>query len=174
MEGFCPHFFTGILILIKRNQFNQDSFLFKIPESSSQAIEKLKVNLEKFQDLDTASADIVLGDDYFISVKGNLVTLKWGGDRAGKTTKDVTKEKKPVPVEEWVAKKVVDKILAPLRDHPDPREIFKDNFGVIPIILEDEKLTNKLLKKFTKINEERSTNLPETEVELEKFLKQNV
>ena len=100
--------------------------------------------------------------------------MKWGGDRAGKTIKDVTKEKKPISVELWVAKKVVDKIIAPLKDHPHPREVYKDKFGVIPIILENGKLVEKLLKKFETKNKNENTNLPTTEEELKEFLTANL
>ncbi|NVM52860.1 MAG: hypothetical protein HWN66_04090 [Candidatus Helarchaeota archaeon] len=174
MDGFCPHLFTGILILVKERKYNPDKFVFKFPESSLKLIQQLKVDIKKFESIDSQSADIVLGDDYFISVNGDLVTMKWGGDRAGKTTKDITKEKKPIAVELWVAKKVVDKILAPLRAHPQPREVFKDDFGVIPIILENENLVEKLLKKFIAKNEEADTNLPSTQEELEQFLTANI
>jgi hypothetical protein len=174
IDGFCPHLATGFLALIKEHKIDLASFVFRIPNSSLQTIEDLKVDFNEFADVDKVNADIVLGDDYFISVRGNLVTLKWGGERAGKTTKDVTKEKKPLPVEQWVAKKVVDKILAPLRDHPSPRPIEKDTFGVVPIILENEKLTKKLLNKFKKKNEIEGTNLPSSEESLEKFLTRNL
>ncbi|MFX1297040.1 MAG: hypothetical protein ACFFD2_19585 [Promethearchaeota archaeon] len=174
MEGFCPHIITGILTLIKQNKFNQETFIFKIPKTSLNAIHRLKVNFKDFEDLEKSNADIVLGNDYFISIDGNLVTLKWGGDRAGKTIKNIAAEKKPIPVEIWLAKKVVDKILAPLRDHTNPREILKDEFGVIPIILKNEKLVNKLLKKFVEKNETEHTNLPSTKEELKKFLTSHV
>ncbi|MHA1650740.1 MAG: hypothetical protein ACTSYB_11145 [Candidatus Helarchaeota archaeon] len=174
MEGFCPHLFTGLIVLIKENKLSLDKFIFMIPDSALKKIQKLKVDIKKFEDIDVKSADIVLGNDYFISVYGNLVTLKWGGERAGKTTKDVTKEKNPIPVELWVAKKVVDKILAPLRDHPQPREVYKDEYGIVPIILENEKLVSKLLKKFNQVNEREHTNLPSTKKELEKFLTQHL
>ncbi len=173
-EGFCPHLFTGIATLIKQNTFNQNAFPFKLPESSLKELQQVPFDSKEFEDLDTVTAQIVLGDDYFISVDGNLVTLKWGGDRPGKTTKDTSAEEKAVPVEVWVAEKVVDKILAPLRDNPRPREIFKDDFGVIPVILANEKLTNKLLKKFTQVNETQSAGLPSTKEELEKFLKMHL
>ena len=172
MEGFCPHLFTGILILIKEQKFNPNTFIFEIPKSSLKQIQQLKIDIKKFEELELTNADIVLGDDYLISVNGNLVTMQWAGERAGKTTKDVIKEeKKPVSVKEWVAKKVVDKILAPLRDNPLPREIFKDKYGVIPVILENEKLVDKLLKKFIEKNEENDRKLPTNKEELEKFLK---
>ncbi len=174
MDGFCVHMITGITALLKKGRLNQEKFLFEIPPTSQKAIEKLNIDFKDYIDVDKTSADIVLGNDYFISVDGNLVTLKWGGDRAGKTTKDITTEKKPIPVEMWVAKKVVDKILAPLKDHPDPREVVKDGFGVVPIILEDEKLVTKILKRFKKKNEADNANLPTTKEELDQFLNINL
>jgi len=173
MNGFCPHLFTGILSLIKQGKFNQTAFPFKIPETSLNQIAQLEVDLAEFEGLNKTSADIILGADYFISVNGNLVTLKWGGERPGKTVKDVTEEGKDT-IELWVAKKVVDKILAPLKGSPSPREIFKDKFGVIPIILENEKLVSKLLKKFQETNEREKSNLPTTKEELEQFLSSKI
>lgn len=174
MEGLCPHLFTGILVLLKDGKFNQEAFPFKMPESVMKEIQNLKVDKKQFKDVDVEKADIVLGDDYLISVDGSLVTMKWGGSRAGKTTKDVTKEKKPISVELWVAKKVVEKIIAPLKDHIQPREVFKDNFGVVPIILENEKLVKKLTTKFDAKNKENDTDLPTTEEGLEKFLEKHL
>jgi hypothetical protein len=174
MGGFCPHLFTGILTLINDEKFNLERFPFAIPAASLELIEALKINKKEFKDVDMESANIVLGDDYFISVDGNLVTLKWKGERAGKTTKDVTEEKKPVPVATWVARKVVDKILAPLRHHPSPREIFKDTYGIVKVILDDEKLVKKLLSKFEKLNDEEDTSLPTDEGALKEFLTQHL
>jgi hypothetical protein len=171
MEGFCVHLMTGILILTKEKKFNQDTFLFKIPDSSLKQVQKLKIDTKEYEDLDKQNADIVLGDDYFLSIKGNLVTMKWTGDYEGKKTVNIAEEKKPISLEEWLARKVVEKILAPLRDHPHPREINKDKFGVVPIILQDEKLVDKLLKKFLAINESDNAELPTTKEDLEKFLK---
>jgi hypothetical protein len=174
MNGFCPHLFTGLLILIKQKKFNQTTFPFIIPETSLNQIAQLEVELSEFEALDKTSADIILGDDYFISVNGNLVTLKWGGERPGKTVKDVTEEGKGTSVALWVAKKVVDKILAPLKGSSSPREIYRDKFGVIPVILENEKLVTKLLNKFQETNERENTNLPSTKEDLENFLKSKI
>lgn len=174
MDGFCPHLATGILFLMKENKFNPDKFLVHISQDTLNYIKKIKVEIKKYEDLEVKNADIVLGDDYLISVNGNLVTLQWGGSRPGKSTKDVTEESKSDPVDLWVAKKVVDKILAPLRDHPVPREIMKDNYRVVQKILENDKLTKKLIEKFKKINIEEGTHLPENEKELEQFLKQHL
>ncbi|HUX99314.1 MAG TPA: hypothetical protein VMV49_07135 [Candidatus Deferrimicrobium sp.] len=171
MDGFCVHLMTGLLILLKEKKFNQTSFLFKIPESSLNTIQKLEIDTKEYEDLDEHSADIILGDDYFLSIKGNLVTMKWTGDYEGKKSVDISEEKNPISIEEWVAKKVVEKILAPLRDHPYPREINKDTFGVVSIILQDEKLVNKLLKKFLDVNESVNAELPTTKEDLESFLK---
>ena len=174
MEGFCPHLSTGILALLKEGKFDQETFPFEIPASVLKEIQQLEVERKLFEDVDVEKADIVLGDDYLISVDGSLVTMKWGGSRAGKTTKDVTMEKKPISVELWVAKKVVEKIIAPLKDHIQPREVFKDDFGVVPVILENEKLVKKLITKFDIKNKENDTNLPITEEGLEKFLKKHL
>jgi len=171
MNGFCPHLFTGLLVLLKQQKFNPTTFPFEIPESSINQIAQLEVDLGEFQGLDQTTADIILGDDYFISINGNVVTLKWGGERPGTTIKDVTEETKGTSVDQWVAKKVVEKILAPLKGRPSPREIYKDKFGVIPIILENEKLVTKILKKFQETNELAKSNLPTTQEELEQFLK---
>jgi hypothetical protein len=169
MNGFCPHLFTGLLILIKQKKFNQTTFPFTIPVTSLNQIAQLEVELSEYEALDKTSADIILGDDYFISVNGSLVTLKWGGERPGKTVKDVAEEGKGTSVALWVAKKVVDKILAPLKGGPSPREIYRDKFGVIPVILENEKLVTKLLNKFQETNERTKSNLPTTKEELQQF-----
>ncbi len=171
MNGFCPHLFTGLLIVIKQRKLNHETFPFKLPDSSLNQIAQLQVDFGEFEDLDQTSADIVLGDDYFISINGNLVTLKWGGERPGKSTKDVIAEEKATSVEDWVSKKVVDKILAPLKGRPNPREIYRDKFGVIPLILENEKLVTKLLKKFQETNEQQNATLPTSKAELEQFFR---
>ncbi|MHA1357654.1 MAG: hypothetical protein ACTSRC_06060 [Candidatus Helarchaeota archaeon] len=172
MGGFCPHLFTGIIILIKEGKIDLEQFPFPIPVSARQLIQSLMVDIKTYEDIDAESADIVLGDDYFISVKGDLVTMKWKGEHKGKSTKNINDEKRPISVEKWVAKKVVDKILAPLKHHSMPREIHKDNFGVIPIILADEKLVKKLVTKFKQKNDENDTELPTNKEDLEQFLTQ--
>lgn len=171
MNGFCPHLFTGLLIGLKQEKFKPETFPFKLPTSSLNQIAQLQVDLGEFEGLDQTSADIVLGDDYFISVNGNAVTLKWGGERPGTSTKDVVIEEGASSVEDWLAKKVVDKILAPLKGSPNPREVRRDKFGIIPIILQNEKLVTKLLKKFGDTNDELHANLPTTEEELGQYLK---
>ena len=171
MNGFCPHLFTGLSIAIKLQKFNHETFPFKLPDSSLNQIAQLQVDFGEFAELDQTSADIVLGDDYFISINGNVVTLKWGGEHPGKSTKDVIAEEKASSVEDWVAKKVVDKILATLKGGPNPREIYRDKFGVIPLILENEKLVAKLIKKFQETNDQQQASLPTTKEELEQYLK---
>lgn len=171
MNGLCPHLFTGLLIGLKQRKFKPETFPFKLPASSLNQIAQLQVDFGEFESLDQESADIVLGDDYFISVNGNEVTLKWGGDRPGTSTKDAVAEEGAPSVEYWLAKKVVEKIIAPLKGSPTPREIFRDKFGVIPLILQNEKLVARLLKKFGDANDELHANLPTSKEELEQYLK---
>lgn len=174
MEGFCPHLATGLAILINQYKLNLEAFPFKIPSEVVLTFEALYIDLKVYEDVDKTTADIVLGDDYFISVEGSLVTMKWEGERAGKSMKDISEEAKPIDPKAWVAKKVVDKLIGPLKHHQHPREIFKDDYGVVPEILANEKLVEKLIKKFSQKNEESGTNLPITKKDLAQFLMQHL
>ena len=83
IEGFCPHLAIAILILIKEKKINLDKFLFKIPRDSLKQIQEMKAEIKKLADVDIETADIILGDDYLISINGNIVKMKWGGDMQG-------------------------------------------------------------------------------------------
>ncbi|MHA1264893.1 MAG: hypothetical protein ACTSRS_06615 [Candidatus Helarchaeota archaeon] len=230
IEGFCPHIFVGILFLKKKQKFNPKKFLFSIPPETFQSVEQFIEWEEEGENitkqLTKENADIVLGDDYFIKVKGDVVRMRWGGERAGEATKDLAKEnqeiekynqniraenakiteenkriekrnreivegkrtgkkekkkrlkkeKSLISTEKWVANKVIDKILATLKDkkHPRLREVYKDDYGVVPLILKTPDLKGKLLGKIIKINQELGTKFPNTEEELEKFLTQHL
>ncbi|MHA1729346.1 MAG: hypothetical protein ACTSWY_11520 [Promethearchaeota archaeon] len=112
-------------------------------------------------------------NDYSIKINSNnnLVNLEWGGDYPGRKSVDVSQEEDDL--ETWVTKKVVEKLLSPIKirkKEGSPRIIVLDEYGVISKIMSRPKLIAKIIKKFQAVDE----NLPSDEKSLEKFLKENL
>ncbi|MHA1799657.1 MAG: hypothetical protein ACTSVY_14515 [Candidatus Helarchaeota archaeon] len=193
--GFCSHLFASLIFLVRANELNIDSFLIKISPENMELI-NLSNPEEYFESLD--DSDIFLYPDYKISVNGMKVTMAWGGEHAGDSTKDFSKvsatstkkskekkakkkkskkktKKKEVDVELWVAKKVVDKILAPLkRSGRSPRKLIKDKINIVDRIIREEKLVDKLLRAFKENQMFLQEKLPTSREELEHYLKANL
>ncbi len=173
IKGICLHQMAIYLMLLSKKVIKIADLPFKISKSQyNMAIKRLE--LLASQSLFKEEPAILLEEDYSIYINGNLVTLEWGGDFAGKTTKDITKEKNVVDVETWVSKKVVDLILRKIKvktKEGKPVKILIDSYGVIPKIMKNPKLTKKILKKFASLED---PNLPDNEKNLEIYLNSSI
>ncbi len=177
--GYCKHLFAGLIRLSKDNLLDLSTLPVNVSEDN---LKLIGTSSTKKKITFSPDSDIILSPDYEISVNGTKVTMKWGGERAGISTKDIAKEAKPkkgtktsesdIDVELWVAKKVVDKILAPLkREGLPPRKIIKDEIKIIEKIMNEEKLVDKLLKAFNEKQALLNQELPSNKNKLETFLK---
>lgn len=166
-DGFCVHQMTIYLILFSNKEISLVDFPFEIKEEWLKPL--VKHEKDVLRQLKTEEdADIVFSDNYRIFIDGDLVTLQWEGDYAGKKTKDISKEKDDP--ETWIAKKAVERLLKPLKYSDQPRSLVKDTYGIITKIMERPKLVVKILNKFQAVNPE----LPADEADLERFLKEMV
>jgi hypothetical protein len=170
-KGLCQHQMAIYLMLIGKNIIKPNQLPFSISKELMNDIQK-RLNLVAAQSLFKEDPAIMLEGDYKIYINGELVTLDWGGDYAGKSTKDISKEK--LDVETWVTTKVVDLIIKRIRVKTgigQPIKILLDNYGVIPKILNNSKLIDKILKRFSVLND---STLPTNKDELENYLKSNL
>ena len=177
--GYCSHLFAAIKKLYKENKLNLNTFPIKISKENIKLIEETAEG----KDVDVAEdIDIFLSPDYEIKVDGMKVTMKWGGQYAGSSVKDLSKEqtkksskKKEIDVELWLAKKVTEKITDPLkRGAKAPRRIKKDKINIISRIMKEEKLVQKMLKVFIESQPLLEKKLPVNKEELEEFLRKEL
>ncbi|MHA1143626.1 MAG: hypothetical protein ACTSRW_02745 [Candidatus Helarchaeota archaeon] len=163
-EGICRHQIVLFLILHEKGEIKLDQFPFKVKESW---LDKLKKDSQKIlsQLRPEEDADIIFDDNYKIFINGDFVTLQWEGEYAGKTTKDIAQEKDDL--ETWIAKKVTDLILKPLKRRGRPRFFIRDGFDSISKIMDREKLVTKILKKFQAVD----ADLPGDPGTLEQYLR---
>lgn len=170
LDGICRHEMAGFIMLYGRKKIELKSFPLDLEESWLQPVKKQK-DLISSQTKSEDEADIVFADKYKIFVDGPFVTMKWGGPYAGKKT--VNTEELGEDVESWVANKVVNKMLKPLKistKEGTPSLIEFDSYGIIDKILDNEILVKKILKKFKAVSPDLPTDLEG----LETYLRKNV
>lgn len=170
-NGLCQHQMAIYLMLIGKNVISPNQLPFNIDKGLINYIQK-RLNLVAAQSLFKEDPTIMLEGDYKIYINGDLVTLDWGGDYAGKSTKDISKE--DISVETWVTTKVVDLILKKIKIKAgtgQPIKILLDDYGVIPNILDNSEIVEKILTKFSALND---STLPVNKIELENYLKSNL
>ena len=177
--GYCNHLFAALIKLTSDNSLDLNTFPIKISKENQDLIFQAAKPKEMEYSEDS---DIILSPDYELKVDGTKVSMKWGGQYAGTSTKDLSKEgekkaksKSKVDVELWIAKKVVDKIIDPLkRGAKSPRTIIKDNINIISRIISEEKLVKKIIDTFNVHRKLLEKTLPATREELEEFLRKNI
>jgi len=171
IDGICLHEMAIYLMLLSKKAISLDNLPFDIDEKWFQSLQK-RLDLLAAQSLFKEDPAIMLSNDYSIYISGDLVTLQWGGEYAGRKTKDISEE--GGDVDTWIAEKVVDIILKPIKvktKEGTPNKIVIDSYGVISKIMENTKLKEKLLKKFTKLED---PDLPSNDKALEAFLKSDL
>ncbi|NHI90898.1 MAG: hypothetical protein EAX96_00260 [Candidatus Lokiarchaeota archaeon] len=174
--GYCNHLFAALIKLNNEENLDLNTFPIKISRENIELITQTKKEQTMiFSD----KSDIILSPDYEIKVKDKKVTMRWGGEHAGSSTKDLSKEKtknnEKIDFEYWIADKVVDKLLAPLKKGvKSPRTIIKDKIDIVSKIMKEEKLVKKLLSTFEKNQQLLERKLPTNEKELEDFLRKDI
>ena len=170
-QGLCLHQMAIYLMLIGKKVIPYEELPFSVEKSFLNSILK-RLDLLATQALFKEEPAILLEGDYKIYINDDLVTLDWGGDYAGKSTKDISKEE--TDVETWVINKVVNLILKnikPRSKEGQPTKLLLDNYNLVPKIMNRQDLVNKILKKFSVLDDPK---LPKDEIELEIFLKSNL
>ncbi|MFX0023638.1 MAG: toll/interleukin-1 receptor domain-containing protein [Candidatus Hermodarchaeota archaeon] len=169
-NGLCLHQMAIYLMLIGKKIISSNNLPFNVEKKFFDSIQK-RLELTATQSLFKEDPAIMLEGDYKIYINDKFITLEWGGEYAGKTTKDLANE--DVGVETWVTKKVVDLVSKVMRTGATgkPPKILIDNYNVISKILDNSKHWEKILKKFADLND---PDLPKDEKELENYLKNNL
>jgi len=170
-QGLCLHQMAIYLMLIGKKTISYVDLPFSIDKDFLNSILK-RLELLATQALFKEEPAILLEGDYKIYINDDLVTLDWGGDYAGKSTKDISKE--GVDVETWVTNKVVNLILKNIKTRSkegQPTKLLLDNYNLVSKIMKRQDLVDKILKKFSVLDD---SNLPKNEIELEEFLKSNL
>jgi len=169
--GLCLHQMAIYLMLIGKKIISSDDLPFNIDKGFFESVIK-RLDLLATQNLFKEDPAIMLEGDYKIYIHDDLVTLDWGGKYAGKSTKDISKEKEDV--ETWVIKKVVSLILKDIKVKAGtgkPTKILIDNYDIISNIMKKPDQVDKILKKFSVLND---LDLPKSGNELEKYLRNNL
>jgi hypothetical protein len=171
MDGICMHQMAIYLMLLSKKSIKLEDLPFNVDKNWFKSVQK-RLDLLATQSLFKEEPAILLSNDYAIFINGDLVTLQWGGDYAGRKTKDISKEEEEVDT--WVAQKVVDIMLKPIKvksKEGEPHKIVIDSYGIISKILENPKLRDKILKKFAKLED---PSLPSDDKSLEAFLRSDL
>lgn len=170
-DGLCLHQMAIYLMLIGKKIISSDALPFKVEKDFFASIQK-RLDLLATQSLFKEDPAIMLEGDYKIYINDELVTLDWGGDYAGKSTKDISNE--DINVETWVTNKVVDLILKNIKlraETGQPTKILLDNYNIVSKIMKNPDHVKRILKKFSVLTDQ---NLPKNEKELEIYLKSNL
>jgi hypothetical protein len=169
--GLCLHQTAIYLMLIGKKIIFPDSLPFKVEKGFFDSIQR-RLDLLAAQSLFKEDPAIMLEGEYKIYINDELVTLEWGGDYAGKSTKDLSNENNGVDV--WITNKVVDLILKDIKVRAGtgkPTEILLDNYNIISKIMNNPSYVEKILKKFSVLNDQK---LPKSAKELESYLRSNL
>ncbi|MFW9988666.1 MAG: toll/interleukin-1 receptor domain-containing protein [Candidatus Odinarchaeota archaeon] len=170
-KGLCLHQTAIYLMLIGKKIITSDNLPFKVSKKFFNSIQK-RIELVATQSLFKEDPAIMLEGDYKIFINDELVTLEWGGEYTGKTTKDLSNEE--IGVETWVTTKVVSLIVKIPKERAESGKLTKiilDNYNVISKIMNNPKHVQKILKKFGDFND---PSLPKNEKDLETYLKSNL
>ncbi len=171
--GLCLHQMAIYLMLISKKILTKEDLPFNVENKYYSTIQK-RLDLLATQSLFKEDPAIMFEDGYkiYIYEKQNLVILDWSGDFAGKSTKDISKEKDDI--ETWVVKKIVNLMLRNIKvktKEGNPEKIVIDSYDVIGKIMKHPELVNKILKKFSALE---NSKLPTNEKDLNLFLKSNL
>ncbi len=169
--GLCLHQMAIYLMLISKKVISTEDLPFSVDKVFLDSTQK-RLDLLATQSLFKEDPAIMFEDDYKIYINEDLVTLDWGGDHAGKTTKDISKEEEDT--ETWIIKKIVNLILKDIKVRVKTGKPFKlilDSYGVVSKIMDRQDQVNKILKKFAVLDD---PNLPTNEASLETYLKSNL
>jgi hypothetical protein len=169
-DGVCIHQMAGFLFLLSDKKIKKSDIPIDIDypwfSDFEDSVKNLSSHLKSKDD-----ADIEWEDDYQIFIDGDIIITQWGGPYPGKKSINATDIDESV--DDWVAKKVTDKILKPIKVtklEGYPNLPVKDNYDIIKKIMERPKLVKKILNKFKKI-QSVEPDLPIEDKELEDFLK---
>ncbi|TXT60158.1 MAG: hypothetical protein BAJALOKI2v1_130040 [Promethearchaeota archaeon] len=171
LGGLCQHQVAIYLMLLSKNVIKRTQLPFLLEENLFESVQK-RLELHASQNLFKVEPSIMFEDEYKIFINNDLVTLEWTGDYPGKTTKDLSKKEMDVDI--WVAHKVTDLILRHIKVRKKvgrPSRIVLDSYGIIPIILNNKDLSEKILQRFSVLED---SNLPSDKDTLDIYLKQNL
>ncbi|MFX1444176.1 MAG: toll/interleukin-1 receptor domain-containing protein [Promethearchaeota archaeon] len=171
MDGICMHQMAIYLMLLSKKSIDLEDLPFNVDNTWFKSIQK-RLDLLAAQSLFKEEPAIMFSNGYSIYISGDLITLEWGGDYAGRITKDISEEGKEVDA--WVAQKVVDILLKPIKiktKEGAPNKLVIDSYGVVSKIMQDSKIVDKILKKFAKLED---PSLPSDDNSLEVFLKSDL
>ncbi|MFX1377400.1 MAG: toll/interleukin-1 receptor domain-containing protein [Promethearchaeota archaeon] len=170
-KGLCLHQMAIYLMLIGKKIISLENLPFKVEKEFFNSIQK-RLDLLATQSLFKEDPAIMLEDDYKIYINEDLVTLEWGGEYAGKSTKVFSNE--DIDVETWVTNKVVELILKNIKVRAgtgQPTKLILDNYKIISKIMRNPDSVKKILKKFSVLNDQ---SLPKNENELDLYLRSNL
>ncbi|MBD3213083.1 MAG: TIR domain-containing protein [Candidatus Lokiarchaeota archaeon] len=171
LGGLCIHQMAIYLMLLSKNMINRTQIPFTLNKELYDSIQK-RLELHASQKLFKIEPSIMFEDGYKIYVNNNLVTLEWGGDFPGKTTKDISR--KDIDVDRWISEKVTDLIVRYIKvrkKEGKPSKIVIDSYGIISKIMEYEDLVEKILRKFSALEE---LHLPTDKNGLEEYLREGL
>ncbi|MFX0070350.1 MAG: toll/interleukin-1 receptor domain-containing protein [Candidatus Hermodarchaeota archaeon] len=166
--GICSHQMAIYLMLLSKKTIDLDDFPFEVDKHWFKSIQK-RLDLLAAQSLFKEEPAIMFSNGYSIFINGDLVTLKWTGDFPGKKTIDLSEENEDA--DNWISDKVVDITLKPIKiktKEGEPNKIIIDSYDIITKIMDQDKLVNKILKKFSKLD---NPDLPTDKSSLEDFLR---
>ena len=164
--GFCKHQMAACLMLLYENRLELKNFPM---DFTNPMLEEIKGKLSMITNKKRADdeADIIFRDKYKIFVSGEIITTKWEGEYQGSKTIDASSEG---GAENWLAKKVVDKMIKPMKIKAKtgkPTLLVKDSYSIISKIMARPKLVARILKKFLAVD----PSLPADEKSLYAFLR---
>jgi hypothetical protein len=171
LGGLCIHQMAIYLMLLSKNVINRAQIPFNLNKELYNSIQK-RLELHASQKLFKIEPSIMFEDGYKIYVNNNLVTLEWGGDFPGKTTKDISR--KEIDVDRWISEKVTDLIVRYIKvrkKEGKPSKMVIDSYDIISKIMEYEDLVKKILRKFSALADSK---LPTDEKKLEKYLREGL
>lgn len=169
INGVCDHQMAIFLMLLLKNRIKISDLPFPVEIDWFGSIQT-RLNQIASQGLFKEEPNIVLEEDYNIYINDNFVTLEWGGDFSGKTTKDLTGQ----DIHEWMANKVAEIIVRKIKvttKEGKPIKILVDNYGIIKDIMQRPQIVAKIIKKFSALEDPL---LPKDEKSLEEYLKSSL
>ncbi|WP_371804762.1 toll/interleukin-1 receptor domain-containing protein [Candidatus Lokiarchaeum ossiferum] len=168
-QGFCFHVGACFISLFRRNAVILKEFPFIISKTHFDACMAALQKVEA-QKLYSSEPDILISNNYKIYDESDFIRIEWGGEFAGK--KKVSNFSPYSTSQEWIASKVVDILLKPIKKKQkvgQPYKILVDRINVITKISESPKLLLKILNKC-----EGLPDLPQNEEDIFLWLKSDL
>lgn len=168
-NGFCFHVGACFLSLYRRNVVNLAEFPFTVSKTPFNSCMAKLQSIEARQ-LYSGEPDILISNNYKIYDENDVVRIEWGGEFAG--SKKISNFSPYSSSLEWIASKIVDIILKPIKKKQkvgQPYKVLVDHINAIDKISESPKLLTKILKKCHNI-----PDLPQNEEDIVLWLKSDL